>query len=144
MDPYALAGFGIGVLFSIVVLIYPDRQWLFDRRYVSWVVVSFLIGIGVSVTMAVLPPDRAAQFAFGFLGFVGGFIVPTAMVDRLKISRLEGQVDKWKIFAYMSAKVAQDSGLDGSQFVDKLRDLGIIEEEVAQTLKVSLKLWSKV
>jgi len=44
----------------------------------------------------------------------------------------------------MSAKVAQDSGLDGSQFVDKLRDLGIIEEEIAQTLKVSLKLWSKV
>jgi len=40
--------------------------------------------------------------------------------------------------------VAQDSGLDGSQFVDKLKDLGLIEEEVAQTVKVNLKLWSKV
>lgn len=60
MDPYALAGLGIGILFSIIVIVYPDRKWLFDRRYGWWVVLSFLIGIGVSITMAVLPPERAA------------------------------------------------------------------------------------
>lgn len=111
MDLYALAGLVIGILFSIIVIVYPDREWLFDKRYMPWVVVSFLIGIGISITMAVLPPDRAAQFAFGFLGFIGGFVVPTVMIDRLKISHLESHINRWKVFAYMAAKVAQTPGL---------------------------------